>query len=703
MVDIRISRYFTSLIFDVATGARSKGLGAPRPSRARHRKSVIARVANVKCRQPTPGDPTVILLLGQILLACNGSAVVPGDIDPVPVPPGDLDRDGWTEADGDCDDYDPDIHPEASEIAYNRVDDDCDPDTPDDDLDRDGFGWRDDCDDQNAAVHPGAEEICNGLDDDCDGVVDGAAALDATTWYLDQDGDGHGDPDSAVDGCSPGPEWTELDGDCDDGDARVNPSATEICGDGLDNDCDGTWGDCGLWGDIPMTNAQGWITSTEIAKIEGRPTVLGGTDWTLDGVPDILLSAELEGENPTLFLFAGPLTGEREVDTADGSILATEPGTGIPLPEGSYLAAFDTAGDPNQDGIADLIVSFRDDDPFTVVVPGPILGTITFADVLFELAATDAQGWGNSTEVAGIGDLNGDLVDDVAVAFSYYSGEAAIDGIGAVVLVSGSLRGLHSEDNGFARIVGHVEDGHAGSAMTAADMDGDGLQDLLVSAANSNIKVDPGNIYLLLGPVTGEVELEHDADAQYRGEAYDGYTGRELDILGDMDGDGLPDLVIGAPYDSVSVDPGAGAAYIVYGTNLGVHTLPTPSGAKLTGAEFAGWAGLSVAGPGDVDGDGHHDVLVGAPLMDVPGVGQDAGAAYLVYGPVTGTVSLTVGDLARFTGQVAYGEAGVTVRAAGDMDQDGFPDLLIGASDGVNSTTDGYQAMVSLFSGAEGI
>ncbi len=95
----------------------------------------------------------------------------------------------------------------------------------------------DDCDDGDAAVHPDADELCNGVDDDCDGSADNDA-VDATTWYLDGDDDGYGDPDGAVTACEIPDGFVEDDADCDDDDPETHPGAPERC-DGVDNDCDG--------------------------------------------------------------------------------------------------------------------------------------------------------------------------------------------------------------------------------------------------------------------------------------------------------------------------------------------------------------------------------------------------------------------------------------------------------------------------------
>ncbi len=118
----------------------------------------------------------------------------------------------------------------------------CDPNKDDSgepdvfiDNDQDGFGADEDCDDDDPAINPGAAEACNGIDDDCDGEVDNDVSQD---WFTDRDGDGYGDPSTAVWTCEPTEGWVSLGDDCDDDDPALNPSADEVC-DGIDNDCDG--------------------------------------------------------------------------------------------------------------------------------------------------------------------------------------------------------------------------------------------------------------------------------------------------------------------------------------------------------------------------------------------------------------------------------------------------------------------------------
>jgi hypothetical protein len=198
---------------------------------------------------------TLVLALG----ACRTDPDKLDDTGPAEVV--DLDGDGWS-AEDDCNDEDAAIHPDASEVC-NGVDDDCDGETDEDagdastlwaDADNDGYGDPEaaltacehpagylddssDCDDNDPSVHPQAVELCNGVDDDCDGETD-EDATDPSTWCLDADADGFGDPGTCTQACDQPTGWVEDATDCDDGDAAVNPAATELCN-GVDDDCDG--------------------------------------------------------------------------------------------------------------------------------------------------------------------------------------------------------------------------------------------------------------------------------------------------------------------------------------------------------------------------------------------------------------------------------------------------------------------------------
>lgn len=106
------------------------------------------------------------------------------------------------------------------------------------DNDGDGFENDVDCDDNNASIYPGALESCNGIDDNCDGNVD--EGIQTFTLWQDSDGDGYGDPSSSIVSCSTPAGYTDNSTDCDDNNANINPAATDIPGNSIDEDCDGS-------------------------------------------------------------------------------------------------------------------------------------------------------------------------------------------------------------------------------------------------------------------------------------------------------------------------------------------------------------------------------------------------------------------------------------------------------------------------------
>ncbi len=142
---------------------------------------------------------------------------------------------------GDCDDSDPAYHPGAPETDCADPEDyNCDGSSGYADLDADAFPACEECDDSDAAVNPDATEICNGVDDDCDGTIDGPGSADASTWYADADGDGFTDPEvSMIDCVAPEGYSAATEDDCDDTDETVYPRAEDIPDDGIDQDCDG--------------------------------------------------------------------------------------------------------------------------------------------------------------------------------------------------------------------------------------------------------------------------------------------------------------------------------------------------------------------------------------------------------------------------------------------------------------------------------
>jgi hypothetical protein len=157
----------------------------------------------------------------------------------------DADGDGSRSVDyggEDCDDADPEVYLGAVDTLYDGTDSDCQGDS-DYDGDHDGYDSSDfsgtDCDDTNFDVNPVGTEYCNDIDDDCDGDVDEPDSVDARTYYLDSDGDGYG-AGASFTSCDLQVDWTPDDGDCDDTEPGVYPTAPSIACDGFDNDCEPT-------------------------------------------------------------------------------------------------------------------------------------------------------------------------------------------------------------------------------------------------------------------------------------------------------------------------------------------------------------------------------------------------------------------------------------------------------------------------------
>jgi hypothetical protein len=230
------------------------------------------------------------------------------------------------------------------------------------------------------------------------------------------------------------------------------------------------------------------------------------------------------------------------------------------------------------------------------------------------------------------------------------------------------------------------------------DLTGDGHSDVvLLAPGNDRSGMLAGTVYVLHGPDYDGLE---DAQGRIGGEQTDGHQLRRVDTSGDYDGDGLNDLVIGV---SIADDNGknAGAVYVFKGPAGGDATIASASIVIYGEAEGDNAGDASCAG--DVDGDGHDDLLIGAPLSDAGGV--DSGAVYLFRGPLEpGVLKLSDAD-ARFIGKTAGDNATVVTTSPGDLNHDGFDDVLIGAPayDTLQSDAGAVYVFFGPVSGAHGV
>jgi hypothetical protein len=302
-------------------------------------------------------------------------------------------------------------------------------------------------------------------------------------------------------------------------------------------------------------------------------------------------------------------------------------------------------------------------------------------------AAGDSAGY----SMAPVGDVNGDGYDDLLIGAPGSNTGGADAGAAYLILGRpggwGSVygrgwgQGIDLESGGAIAYIGEASGDNAGRSVAGVgDVNGDGYADMLIGAyGNNEGGADAGAAYLVLGsmaPTGGNLAGNPPLfePIKYSGETPDDYASQSVAGAGDINGDGYADFLIGAPRHDNGGD-NAGAAYLVLGS-------ATPTSGSLssviqyTGEAADSGAGQAVAGAGDVNGDGYADFLVGAPRQDDGG--NDAGAAYLVLGsatPISGSLSSAI----QYTGEAADNGAGQAVAGAGDVSGDGYADILIGA------------------------
>ncbi len=364
------------------------------------------------------------------------------------------------------------------------------------------------------------------------------------------------------------------------------------------------------------------------------------------------------------------------------------------------------AGDVNGDGLADLIVGAKGTGAPTgtgYVVFGKTSNTTVALSSLgsggFVMNGKDASG-AVGYSVSAAGDVNGDGLADLIVGAPYTGGTGPAAGKGYTYVVFGttsssaiSLSSITGGAGGF-KITGACTADNSGYSVSAAgDVNGDGYADLIVGAPNADSSgvVSSGSSYVIFGGSTsGDVTLSSalaSGGFAINGTGASSYSGWSVSAAGDVNGDGLADVIVGAKGSNSS----AGASYVVFGksttaaVSLATVASATPSGGfVIYGQSASDESGLSVSNAGDLNGDGLSDLLVGAHYAD-PTTGTNAGRTYVVYGK-TASTAVYLSAIAAGTGgfvingQCASDESGISVSAGGDINGDGMADLIVGAN-----------------------
>ena len=570
----------------------------------------------------------------------------------------------------DCADDDP-TRP-TDEIAYDGVDQDCDGSDLDD-VDGDGFVGQDgggsDCDDNEATVHPGADEVAkDGIDQDCDG-------FDA----YDGDGDGFDDVAFGGEDCDdddatayPGAvDWLNdgVDSDCDGEDNSLtriqdahvqitgDPGAYDLAGRGIavcDIDADGrpdlvvtapyaggyhgvvgvfygryvdTWA-----GTMTLSDADTLITSA--APVVGFDAAC--TDIDGDGNDDVVISrGEIEfGEwssDYALMIFyglGGMFPGALDEIDAD-AVLGFE--LGVPSGVGATNAPRFVAGDLTGDGAAELIIAMEEGDTAfgesgIWVVPG---GAYAGEQSLLEVVSTkiaDPQG----DTVTSLAVVDGGSGPQLFVGQGLYrldSEEGVGDGMGEM---GGRASWLNLGGSDGASISDAATASYSGTARMAVgwagafgDLDGDGTQDAVISAPLTHTTASGGGGVVVLWDVASHLsatgmDIVTDADSSFFGTETDGNLGATLGLMGDMDGDGVGEILVTEP----GAGGGLGTVWVVSAGTLSGTTPVEVSTVSLLGVQgqyTTANTGNALAAA-DFDGDGVDDIVIAADGHPTPGV-----------------------------------------------------------------------------------
>ena len=359
-----------------------------------------------------------------------------------------------------------------------------------------------------------------------------------------------------------------------------------------------------------------------------------------------------------------------------------------------------TAGDVNNDGYDDVIIGTprydgeEMDEGAAFVYHGSSTGLATGpADWTAEGdQASGRLGYAVSTA----GDVNGDGYSDVIITANGY--DAAETNEGAAFVYLGGPAGLAADPDWTAHPTGQAYANFGRSASTAGDVNRDGYSDVVIGAPwYDNPETDEGDeiydgaVFVYHGSATG---LGSDPDWTFIGDDKHAELGNAVSTAGDVNGDGYSDVIVGA-YRYTGDQWREGSAFVYHGSSTGLAT--DSADWMVEGGQESAKFGLAVSTAGDVDGDGYSDVVVGAPGY-ADGQAHE-GAVFVYHGSSTGLTTGSADWTAEGDQEGAW--CGSAVSAAGDVNSDGYSDIIVGAPTYNDGQTDEGAAFVYLGEGED--
>ncbi|MBK8611717.1 MAG: FG-GAP repeat protein [Chitinophagaceae bacterium] len=357
-----------------------------------------------------------------------------------------------------------------------------------------------------------------------------------------------------------------------------------------------------------------------------------------------------------------------------------------------------SVGDVNGDGYSDVMMGAylyndgaNNDEGRAFLYYGSSTGLSATPKCILDDA--DLAGAKFGWSVASAGDVNGDGYSDVIIGAPFYNdGPNTIEG--RAFVYHGSPSGLSAVPNNTPDDANQIDASFGWSVASAGDVNGDGYSDVIIGAPDydDGANTDEGRAFIYHGSAMGLSASPNSTpdDADQAGAKF----GISVACAGDVNGDGYSDVIIGA----YSYDDGAnlneGRAFVYFGSAGGLSASPnnTPDDADQANANF----GYSVAGAGDVNGDGYSDVIIGAWRYN-DGANTQEGRAFVYYGSVTGLSASP--DNSPDDANQAFAYFGYSVAGAGDINGDGYSDVIIGAY-GFNDGANGQEGRAFIYHGS---